>query len=122
MRRSRKRQARSGHYDTRVVVYRQDPDEAANSDGEIPEDAMEFCRRWAEVIPLRGRLQEAGTALEGNITHVVRMHYDEDTATITPQNWIVVTTTSQRLNIVAAIDLDNRRRTMELECTERVKE
>jgi|GEM_PF-5057531 len=120
MRRTRKRKARAGHFDTRIIVYEQDSTGTANTDGEIPEDAKEVCRRWAEVYPLRGRLLDLTTSLEGNVTHVVRVHYDDETEAITPANWIVLRKTSKRLNIINALDLDNQHRCIELECTERV--
>lgn len=119
MRRSRKRPLRSGHMDTRVTLYKQDPTQVADTDGTFPEDAKPVGKRWAEIVPLRGRLQEFTTSREPTVTHVVRVRYDDTTASLTPNNWIVVDASAARLNIVAAIDLDNRHSIMELECMER---
>lgn len=119
MRRSQKRRARAGHFDTRVIFYVQDSNATANNDGEIPETPLEVCRRWAEVIPLRGRLQPLQASLEANISHVVRVHYDPTVEALTPENWIVTDQGSLRLNISSLIDLDNLHHVIEIECTER---
>ena len=66
------------------------------------------------------KLRDMTTSMDATVTHVVRIHYDEATETITPDNWIVIVKTSQRLNIVNALDLDNLHRYIELECTEKV--
>lgn len=54
-----------------------------------------------------------------DVTWIVRMRYDELTAAITPAMWLKIKTTSQRLNIRRAYDPNMRRRTIEIECTER---
>ncbi|HUT92912.1 MAG TPA: head-tail adaptor protein [Thermoguttaceae bacterium] len=120
MRRTRKRFPRAGHRDTRIIVYKQDQSQTANDDGEFPEDAKELCRRWAEIIPLRGNLVDLQSSQEANVSHVLRVAHDDVTATIDDHNWIMVAGTTRRFNISAAIDLDNLHRVIELECTERL--
>ena len=116
----RRRQHRAGDFNTRVILYRQDPTTTANTDGEIPEAAQEVARRWAEVVPVTGRLQHLVGANEANVTHLVRVHYDDTTEDLTPKNWIVTVQGSRRFNIEGVVDVDNRHRVVELQCTERV--
>lgn len=123
MRRSRQI-SKAGDFDTQVIVYEQSAVATSHTDGEIPETEHELCRRWAEIIPWASRSQKSlmelpGTT-EGNVTHVVRMWYDSTTKTITPANWLETVTGGRRLNIMRAIDKENRHIVIELECTERV--
>ena len=120
MRRTSKRLPRAGHRDTRIIVYEQDPTEAANDDGQIPEESAVLCRRWAEIVPLRAYLVDLQASQEGNVSRVLRVPYDDTTKTIDDHNWIEIQGTGERLNVSGAIDLDNLHTTIEIECTERL--
>jgi head-tail adaptor len=115
-----KRRDRAGRFTDRIIVYRQDPEQAANEDGEIPESALEVCQRWANIVPQRGRLKDLGASIEPNVSHVIWVPYDSVVADLTSDNWIVIHDTGQRLNIVSAIDPNYAHYEIEIECTERV--
>lgn len=121
MRRITKRLSRPGHFDAKVTIYKQDASQAANTDGEFPELADSVGTRWAEVVPLRGQLRQFTSDQRANISHIVRMRRDSVTDDITPNYWLVVSRTSQRLNVMGVVDVEARQRFVELECTERLE-
>jgi len=115
-----RKRPRAGHYRTRVAVYKQNPDAAANSDGEVPESALLVTERWAEVAPVLGTIQKFPGTQEDNVTHIVKIRLDEVTEDVDSRHWFVVLKTSQRLNVKSIFDADNRRRVMTAKCEERI--
>jgi head-tail adaptor len=111
---------RTSGYRTRVIVCRQDSSATAEDDGEIAESEEEVCTRWAHVWPVRGRERDVNDSLVADVTHLVRLRYDEITSDIDHKYWLTCVTTSERLNIVRAYDPDRRRREIELQCVQRV--
>jgi len=102
-----------------VIITRQEPTTAANTDGQIPEESDEYCERWARVKPLRGRERFLAAQTTADIDYIVTVPYDRWTKQITAKYWLIIKETSERLNIARAYDPDGTRHDIEMECKQR---
>ena len=110
----------AGKYDMRVTIWRNDPDRAANVDGQLPDDPELRYNRWASIKPVRGTQRFIAQQSKEDVTHLIRLRYDNLTKTITAQNWLTLADdTTVRFDIKRAFDVDYARREIELECNQR---
>lgn len=103
----------------RVTFTRNDPGRSANTDGQLAESAEERFTRWAEVAPLRGRERFLAQQTQADVSYLIRVRYDRETAAVDPSWWLTLTD-GTRLNIVRAFDPDRGRQWIEIECNERI--
>ncbi len=110
-----------GSYDRRVTVWQNEP--TYNTDRQPVENGVEFISRWVNVRPVAGperggeRFQAQQT--QADVTHLVRMHSDSQTRTITPKMWLTLHN-GTRLDITRITDVGFRQIELELECNERI--
>ncbi|MDB5733343.1 MAG: phage head-tail adaptor [Variovorax sp.] len=72
--------------------------------------------RWAQLVPARGSEQVIASRLEGVQPVTVRVRWDSQTGSITP-DWRAVDTRSGRVYAIkTAADPDRRRQWMEMLC------
>ena len=101
-----------------VTFYREPTEPTANDDGQIPEQAVEFCRRWAEIKSLSGRERILANQQQADITCRVRLLYDSTVAQITARMWLQLEN-GTRLNITSAFDPDMRQQYWMMDCVQR---
>ena len=107
-----------GDYHKRVTVWRNSSSRSANTDGQRPESGEEFCRRWANVIPMRSRERFLAKQTKQDVTHVVVMRWDSQTKNITSAYWLTLPD-GTRLDIKSIFDVDGKNYELELECNQR---
>lgn len=113
---------RSGRQRERVTIQKPVETQAAeNGFGEIDladGDAnwQNLTTRWADVTPSAGREFVQGEQVQADVSHVVILRHDSETALVTPKYRLKVG--SRYLNILSAYPKDNRKRDMVLQCQE----
>ena len=100
----------SGKLDYQAVI--QTPTEGVNSIGEPTLSWATFATRWASIEPLSGGEQVANMAMEGTVTHRMKMRY---TAGLKPKMRIVAD--SRTFEITSVVE-KGRREAHELLVTE----
>lgn len=115
--RDRMKMPQAGQYDKRVTIWKNEP--TYNADGQLVENAVEFISRWVNIRPVGGQEQFQAQQTQADVTHLMRMHSDTQTRTITPQMWIT-THDGRRLDIQRVFDVGERRIELELECNQRI--
>ena len=100
---------------------KQDPDATPEASGQTKEVEVEFIKRKALVMELRGTEKVIGQQLQADATHLVYMHgRDARAREITPQHWIRRTSRGNaRLNILWVRDVGNDGLEIEMQCNER---
>jgi len=104
---------RAGKLRHRVTI--QQATEARNSIGEVTRTWSALATVWANVEPLNGREFIDAQRPEVQVSHRVTMRYRSD---VTPQ--MRVSHDSRTLNIEAVIETGERRRELQLICSEAV--
>lgn len=103
----------------RVTVYYNSTTRTANSDGQRPESETEYCKRSASIIPKSAAERLIARQLKDDVTHVVRMRYDNQTKSITSAYWFD-DRDGTRYNIVAGpFDVDGRKKEIMFDVVER---
>lgn len=105
----------SGKLRTRVEV--QNRTTARDGYGDALETWGTAATVWAEVVPLSGRELWAAQQAQADVTTRVRIRYRSD-VTVSPRTRIKIGT--RILNVQAAIDIDGRKRLLDLLCVEEV--
>lgn len=108
----------AGDYRHRVTIWRNDSSRTANTDGQRPEDAEQFCQRWASVQPVRAAERYLSQQVKHDVTHEVRMRRDSSTKLIDSSYWITLRD-GTRLDVRSIYDVDQEQRELRLECNER---
>lgn len=117
----RRKCTKRGDRTTLVTVFGPSLTKTANDDGQIVEsnNNRNLGQRWMKVLPVSGRERRISDQVQADVTHVANVPYDDLTKTITPRMWLVKPD-GTRLNVIRAVDPDQRQREMELELEERV--
>lgn len=119
--RDRMRMPQAGQYDKLATIWQNEP--TYNADRQPVENGVEFIERWVNIRSAtgRGRGGERFQAqqMQADVSHLVRMHSDTQTRTITPKMWLTLHD-GTRLDITRIVDIDNRHIELELECNQRV--
>jgi head-tail adaptor len=101
-----------------VTVYRKASSPTTNPDGEQTGEEVFLQKRWAQIIPLRGRERDVGGQRQADVTHIVRMPSDARSREITAEHWLK-RRNGTVLQIARAVDDGGRRDEIEFECNER---
>lgn len=100
---------------TRVTVY--EPNRSANSYNEqVPAYDKLYCKRWGYMAPSSGREFTAAQQTNSQVTAILRLPYDKQTAAITADMRATIGT--RVLNIGAVFDEQDAQREIVVWCTE----
>ena len=108
---------RAGTLTHKVTICKNVP--ITNADGQQVSVESEWIRRWASIVPVSGQERLLAQQTQADITSRVRMRYDRDTKTITPDMHLKLRDGTV-LNIKRAFDVEMRKTEMEMECNQRV--
>lgn len=112
----------AGGRNVRVWFERNVP--LTSQDGQQVAQWSRQFRRWAKVLSRTGRERRVFEQVRAEVDFVVRVPCDGETRTIRPADWRIVWSdagaggSERTLNIGVCFDVDSRRRTIEMQCTE----
>lgn len=104
---------RQKRYNRKAIVYKQDPDTAAQTDGAFNETELIYCTRRCKAFPLRGNETAAMEHQQAIVEWIVQMRYDSTTKAITPKMWLDLRG-GERLNITSVYDASGQQREIEI--------
>lgn len=102
----------------RITIQNSTPTQ--NTSGDMVPSWGTYYTCWAEIQPATGRELMAAAQVQANISHTITIRWPGTSYTISPSMRVLYK--SRYFDIQAVINLDERNRTLQLLCLERVGE
>lgn len=109
---------RIGTLDKRVEIRSVDPTTPDGAGG-FTESTTLVKRTWAKIRKLSGRESAVSSQTQSVLSH--RLVIRSGGASVTPQMYVIITSTSERLEIQSVAPHQGSRRYLELDCVEAVR-
>ena len=105
----------SGNFNRRITIEKI-KDDHGEVDLTVDGSWETHAVRWAEIQTKGGREFWRVDKIEAEVSHLIRVPYDRLTAAVTPEMRIKFM--SRTINIVSAINVDEMREKIEMQCKE----
>jgi len=110
---------RAGDLRFRIDVY-SSTSATYDNKGQISTATTQMFSTWADVRPLRGAEINFAQQMRGDATHMVTMRWTTSFGQLNHKHWFVTAQDSRRFDIIAALNVAERKQQYECLCAERV--